>query len=161
ICSSTELGLPKLNDGIMVLDNSIGELVLGKELKDYPLINDDVIEIGLTPNRGDCLSILGVARELSAYYNIPINIFEKQSNFEGLSIGQKFSIDVSKIDSNLIYKGIEIKTLKLDLLSNLRVATISKYKENFEMKNSLEYASHRSEERRVGKECRYRWSRDH
>ena len=78
ICSSTELGLPKLNDGIMVLDNSIGELVLGKELKDYPLINDDVIEIGLTPNRGDCLSILGVARELSAYYNIPLNIFEKQ-----------------------------------------------------------------------------------
>ncbi|MFA5720982.1 MAG: phenylalanine--tRNA ligase subunit beta [Aliarcobacter sp.] len=142
ICSSTELGLPKLNDGIMVLDNSIGELILGKELKDYPLINDDVIEIGLTPNRGDCLSILGVARELSAYYNIPLNIFEKQSNFEGLSIGQKFSIDVSKIDSNLVYKGIEIKTLKLDLLSNLRVATISKYKENFEMKNSLEYASH-------------------
>ena len=30
ICSSTELGLPKLNDGIMVLDNSIGELILGK-----------------------------------------------------------------------------------------------------------------------------------
>ena len=45
ICSSTELGLPKLNDGIMVLDNSIGELILGKELKDYPSLNDDIIEI--------------------------------------------------------------------------------------------------------------------
>ena len=33
ICSSTELGLAKLNDGILVLDDSIGELVLGKELK--------------------------------------------------------------------------------------------------------------------------------
>ena len=35
ICSSTELGLPKLNDGILELDDSIGELVLGKELKEY------------------------------------------------------------------------------------------------------------------------------
>ena len=71
ICSSTELGLPKLNDGIMVLDNSIGELILGKELKDYPKVNDEIIEIELTANRGDCLSINGIARELSAFYNIP------------------------------------------------------------------------------------------
>ena len=35
-----------------------------EDFKDYPSLNDDIIEIGLTPNRGDCLSILGVAREL-------------------------------------------------------------------------------------------------
>ena len=68
ICSSTELGLAKLNDGILVLDDSIGELVLEKELREYSKLNDSVIEIGLTPNRGDCLSINGIARELSAYY---------------------------------------------------------------------------------------------
>ena len=35
ICSATELGLSKINDGILELDDSIGELILGKELKDY------------------------------------------------------------------------------------------------------------------------------
>ncbi|MGB3751620.1 MAG: phenylalanine--tRNA ligase subunit beta, partial [Arcobacteraceae bacterium] len=71
ICSSTEIGLPKLNDGIMELDNSIGELKIGKELNEYSLINDEIIEIDLTANRGDCLSINGVAREFSTYFNIP------------------------------------------------------------------------------------------
>ncbi|MBT0755595.1 YtpR family tRNA-binding protein, partial [Campylobacter upsaliensis] len=50
LCSSTELGLPKLNNGIMLLDDSIGELVLGRELKEYPIFNDELIEIELTPN---------------------------------------------------------------------------------------------------------------
>ncbi len=58
ICSSEELGLPAMGDGIMVLDDSIGELVLGKEFGEYELVNDDVIEIELTANRGDCLSIM-------------------------------------------------------------------------------------------------------
>ena len=75
ICSATELGLPKLNDGIMVLDNSLGDIVIGRELCKYPLLNDDIIEIGLTPNRGDCLSIYGVARDLSAALDISLNLF--------------------------------------------------------------------------------------
>ena len=50
ICSATELGLQKLNDGILELDNSIGELILGKELKDFPKLNDEIIEIELTAN---------------------------------------------------------------------------------------------------------------
>ena len=45
ICSSTELGLPKLNDGILELDDSIGELILGRELSEYKLLNDDIIEV--------------------------------------------------------------------------------------------------------------------
>lgn len=70
ICSSTELGLAKINDGIMVLDESIGELELGKALNSYALFNDDLIEVELTPNRGDCLSIYGIARDLSAMISI-------------------------------------------------------------------------------------------
>ena len=57
ICSATELGLSKLNEGILELDDSIGEVILGKELRDYPKLNDEIIEIELTANRGDCLSI--------------------------------------------------------------------------------------------------------
>ena len=70
LCSSTELGLPKINDGIMILDDSIGELELGKALNEYDILNDDIIELELTPNRGDCLSIYGVARDLSAAFDI-------------------------------------------------------------------------------------------
>ena len=58
ICGSSEIGLPKTNDGIMELDDSIGELKIGKELNEYSLINDEIIEIELTANRGDCLSIM-------------------------------------------------------------------------------------------------------
>ncbi len=72
ICSSTELGLPKINDGIMILDNSVGELIIGKPLREYSLLNDDVIEIGLTPNRGDCQSVYGVARDLSVFFDTEV-----------------------------------------------------------------------------------------
>ncbi len=44
ICSSTELGLPKINDGIMILDDSIGRLIIGKELNSYPKIADTIFE---------------------------------------------------------------------------------------------------------------------
>ncbi len=80
VCSSTELGLPKINDGIMILDESIGKIVVGKELNEYPKIADTLIGLDLTPNRGDCLSIYGVARDLSASLNIPINKLEYESN---------------------------------------------------------------------------------
>lgn len=55
LCSARELGLGNINDGIMLLDESIGELEIGKELSSYPAFNDTYIEIELTPNRGDCL----------------------------------------------------------------------------------------------------------
>ena len=142
ICSSTELSLPKLNDGIMVLDNSIGELILGKELKDYESLNDTIIEIGLTPNRGDCLSILGIARELSAYYDLPLIELDKQINYHELSIGQIFDIAGSSSDTYLSYKAVDFSNFKLDLVSNLRLATIGKFKDNADIKNSLNYITH-------------------
>jgi len=83
ICSATELGLAKTNDGIMVLDSSIGELVLGKELREYEIFNDDLIEIELTANRGDCLSILGMARDRGAALDLPrlINRLRRLGHF--------------------------------------------------------------------------------
>lgn len=143
ICSSTELGLPKLNDGIMVLDESIGELILGKELKDYPLLNDDIIEIGLTPNRGDCLSILGVARELGAFYEIGLCELDKSINYNESSIGQMFKIHCdNKINSSLIFKAIDVSNFNLDLIKKLRLSIIKKYQENRDLKNLLNYTTH-------------------
>ncbi len=67
ICAEDELGLGKNHDGIMVLDP---EAKIGMPAKEYFNIEDDyVFEIGLTPNRADATSHIGVARDLVAVLN--------------------------------------------------------------------------------------------
>lgn len=142
ICSSTELGLAKINDGIMILDDSIGQLILGKELRGYQRLCDDVIEIGLTPNRGDCLSIYGIARELSAFYDIDLIEQDKEINYSELSIGQILEINNnSNIDAQLSYKAIDFTNFKLSLINRIRTAIIGKYQDN-DIRNILTYTTH-------------------
>ncbi|NNJ98740.1 MAG: phenylalanine--tRNA ligase subunit beta [Gammaproteobacteria bacterium] len=61
LCSEKELGLAEQSDGILELP---AEAPIGAPLRDYLELDDNVIEIDLTPNRGDCLSVAGIAREL-------------------------------------------------------------------------------------------------
>lgn len=61
LCSSTELEIGEDGDGILELDS---QAPLGQDMKDYFDLNDHVIEVDLTPNRGDCLGICGIAREV-------------------------------------------------------------------------------------------------
>jgi len=144
LCSSTELDLPKTNDGIMELDESIGKLIIGKELNEYSLLNDEIIEIELTANRGDCLSINGVARELSTYFNIPMKNIDTVVNSNNKGIGQIFEINYDmNCESNLIYKAASIKDFDLDLLHILRAATISQLKET-SIETAAAYATHSS-----------------
>lgn len=63
LCSEKELGLANESAGIMVLS---ADLPLGVPLFDALGIKDTVFEIGLTPNRADCLSVIGIAREIAA-----------------------------------------------------------------------------------------------
>lgn len=60
LCSETELGLAASSSGLMELPSAAP---VGVDIRDYLMLNDNVIELGLTPNRADCLSIEGVARE--------------------------------------------------------------------------------------------------
>ena len=62
ICSISELGLAKTSTGIMELPKNAP---LGKGLREYLNLNDKAIEIELTANRGDCLSIAGIAHEVA------------------------------------------------------------------------------------------------
>lgn len=65
LCAEDEIGLGKSHDGIMVLDQSTK---VGTAAREYFKIEDDyVFEIGLTPNRIDAASHIGVARDLAAY----------------------------------------------------------------------------------------------
>ncbi|NND61141.1 MAG: phenylalanine--tRNA ligase subunit beta, partial [Gammaproteobacteria bacterium] len=63
ICSGAELGLSEESDGIMVLPEG-GDP--GTDVREYLALDDTILEVDLTPNRGDCLGIAGIAREVAA-----------------------------------------------------------------------------------------------
>ncbi|MBM0598567.1 phenylalanine--tRNA ligase subunit beta [Helicobacter pylori] len=139
ICSSSELGFPKINDGILELDESVGELVLGKELNEYAPFNTHVLEISLTPNRGDCLSVLGIAREISAFYHTPLKPikalnFTPKSDLITLSAGEN-------IESHLAYYLICNHSLKTSLNVKLSLAHNNALSEN-DLKNFIEFSAH-------------------
>ncbi len=139
ICSSSELGFPKINDGILELDESVGELVLGKELNEYAPFNTHVLEISLTPNRGDCLSVLGVAREISAFYHTPLKPikalnFTPKSDLITLSAGEN-------VESHLAYYLICNHSLKTPLNIKLSLAHNNALSEN-DLNNFLEFSVH-------------------
>ncbi len=139
ICSSSELGFPKINDGILELDESVGELVLGKELNEYASFNTHVLEISLTPNRGDCLSVLGIAREISAFYHTPLKPikalnFTPTSDLITLSAGEN-------IESHLAYYLIYNHSLKTPLNIKLSLAHNNALSEN-DLKNFIEFSTH-------------------
>jgi len=125
ICSSSELGLPETGKGIMELDASIGSFELGQELSTNPIFNDDLIEIELTANRGDCLSIRGVARDLSAAFDRPVHEYTVTDNDEKRGIGRILSLVHEKdMDVNLRYKALDLKELTLPFIVKLRLAQI-------------------------------------
>ncbi|GAA8487471.1 phenylalanine--tRNA ligase subunit beta [Helicobacter pylori] len=139
ICSSSELGFPKINDGILELDESVGELVLGKELNEYAPFNTHVLEISLTPNRGDCLSVLGIAREISAFYHTPLKPikalnFTPKSDLIALSAGEN-------IESHLAYYLVCNHSLKTPLKVKLSLAHNNALSEN-DLNNFLEFSAH-------------------
>ncbi|MGL2571441.1 phenylalanine--tRNA ligase subunit beta [Helicobacter pylori] len=139
ICSSIELGFPKINDGILELDESVGELVLGKELNEYAPFNTHVLEISLTPNRGDCLSVLGIAREISAFYHTPLKPikalnFTPKSDLITLSVGEN-------IESHLAYYLIYNHSLKTPLNIELSLAHNNALSEN-DLNNFIEFSAH-------------------
>ncbi len=70
LCSEEELGLADSSEGIMAL---APDAPVGQDLREYLKLDDTIIEIDLTPNRGDCLSIRGVAREVAALNDLDIN----------------------------------------------------------------------------------------
>ncbi len=130
ICSAGEIGLPDLGKGIMELDSSIGKYELGQEVSTNAVFNDDLIEIELTANRGDCLSIRGVARDLSAAFNRPIKEYTVTDNDDKRGIGRILSLTHEKdLDVNLQYKAVELKNLQLPFIVALRLAQIEEKRE--------------------------------
>lgn len=115
ICSEKELGLGVSHEGIMVMDN---ELVPGTAVAEiFEVENDEVFEIGLTPNRADAMSHWGVARDLKAGYQQQGQHLElitpSVSSFHVDSRSLKIQIKVE--DSNLAprYCGVTLSDVKV------------------------------------------------
>ncbi len=89
ICSASELKLAETSEGILELPLDAPS---GTSIVDYLSLADRIIEIDLTPNRGDCLSIAGVAREVSAINRVPLAPAESTNVAD--SVSQSFSVDL-------------------------------------------------------------------
>ncbi|MGC8117375.1 phenylalanine--tRNA ligase subunit beta [Metapseudomonas otitidis] len=69
LCSASELQISDENAGLMEL---AADAPVGQDIRAYLGLDDVVIELGLTPNRGDCLNMSGLAREVGALYAAPV-----------------------------------------------------------------------------------------
>jgi phenylalanyl-tRNA synthetase beta chain len=126
ICAEDEIGLGILHDGILVLD---ADATIGSKAKDYFSIEDDyVFEIGLTPNRADAASHLGVARDLAAYLKTGFRLPDV-SNFVFESEDKMIPVVVENETacprySGLSISGIEVKESPDWLKNRLKVIGI-------------------------------------
>ncbi len=93
VCSERELGLGEDHDGILVLPD---DLQVGTPLVD--LLGDAVLDAEVTPNRPDCLSILGVAREVGAITGAPVSEPEAAYPEDGPPIADRVTVEIEDPD---------------------------------------------------------------
>ena len=115
VCAEDEIGLGESHDGIMVLDSKIKPGTPISEV--FNVENDNIFEIGLTPNRSDAMSHYGVARDLKAYYDLNSQTSKitlpSINDFESVKIDEDFEVSVEDIDKCPFYSGLIIKNIKV------------------------------------------------
>ncbi|WP_379964951.1 phenylalanine--tRNA ligase subunit beta [Epilithonimonas sp. UC225_85] len=115
ICAEDELGLSDDHGGIMVLDSEKFEV--GKNFADYfELTNDEVYEIGLTPNRTDAMSHYGVARDLQAFLvsnNLKSEFTKIESKVLNIEGSHKFKLQIENSELTPRYLGAVIENVEV------------------------------------------------
>ncbi|MDH5354126.1 MAG: phenylalanine--tRNA ligase subunit beta [Gammaproteobacteria bacterium] len=106
LCSASELKLAESSDGIFELPQ---DAPVGTNIIEYLQLNDQIIEIDLTPNRGDCLSLAGVAREVSAINNQAIEIEISPEINESLT--ETFPVELQAPEACSRYVGRIIRSI--------------------------------------------------
>lgn len=118
LCSLGELGLTSHDfpyadeDGIFILQE---ECTIGQDIKEVLDLSDVVVEFEITPNRPDCLSVIGLAREAAASYNTPLKL--EQPKVKGIgdgdSIEKYISVEVKDNDLCPRYTARVVKNIKI------------------------------------------------
>ncbi len=106
LCSEKELGLATSSDGLMELP---ADAPVGVDIREYLTLNDYVIELGLTPNRADCLSVEGVAREVAVLNQLAY----QEATIEPVVISHQDTLDIKieSPDACPVYLGRLIKNI--------------------------------------------------
>ncbi|MCF8107389.1 MAG: phenylalanine--tRNA ligase subunit beta [Desulfohalobiaceae bacterium] len=110
ICSEKELELSEDHSGIMVLDT---ESTPGTPLLQALNLDTVVLDIGITPNRADCLSILGLAREVAAVFDLPLHLPETRLQEEEQSCASRVQIQIDAPELCPLYQARIIDDLSI------------------------------------------------
>ncbi|MGY0693130.1 phenylalanine--tRNA ligase subunit beta [Virgibacillus sp. FSP13] len=116
ICSLQELGIqekyvPKdVADGIFVFQN---HLEIGQDVTPLLNLDDAILDLGLTPNRADCLSMLGVAYEVAAILDKPIHLPEEKVNQADEHADDYVSVKVEDKELNPFYGAFIVKDVQI------------------------------------------------
>ncbi len=120
LCSLEELGFDKkqvpkeLDDGILILDNSDEGLVIGQAIQEVAGMGDHVIEFEITPNRPDCLSMIGMARETAATFNRELTWPDMEIKHQEDHIDNYCKIEIEDPDLCPRYAAKMIKDVKIE-----------------------------------------------
>ncbi len=111
LCSQVELGIGEDKSGIIILPE---DAPIGKEYREYLNLTDVIFELEITPNRPDCLSHIGIAREIAAYYGRKVKypIIDLRESIESVNTLIKVNIedkDRCKRYMGRIIKNVEVK----------------------------------------------------
>ncbi len=111
ICSERELGLSDDHGGIMVLPE---DAPIGGIFVEYFNMDTEVLDISITPNRADCTSVLGLAREVAMAYNLPLTVPKVALNESGADCSSEIDIQIKDSELCPLYQG--------RILENVRIA---------------------------------------
>lgn len=114
LCAQQELGLAEQSDGLWELPL---DAPIGADIRDYLALDDNLIELGLTPNRGDCLSLRGLAREAAAIFGMDYQATDIPKL--AATSGATMAIDVLAADACPRYIGRVIESINTDVSSPL------------------------------------------
>ena len=108
LCSGAELGISADADGIYVMEK---EAPVGRELRDY--LGDAVIDFDLTPNRPDCLSVVGIAREIAALTGAPLRVPPAAIPRSDFDSADMISVEIADPDLCPRYSAVVLKGVKV------------------------------------------------
>ncbi len=109
LCSFSELGISEDHDGIIELP---ADAPVGTDIREFLKLDDSIIEISVTPNRADCLGIIGVARDVAVFYQMPVT--EPDMSPVVATINDVLPIEVQATEAcprylGRVVKGINVK----------------------------------------------------
>ncbi len=117
LCSHQELGLTEHEvpgapeHGILILSD---DTPIGKDIKEVLMISDSVVEFEITPNRPDCLSVIGLARETAASFDKTLNIPTPTVKGADGDIGEYIAVQIAEPELCARYTAKVVKNVKIE-----------------------------------------------